>query len=107
MPQGGSLSITTESGDGQWVKVRIRDTGEGIQPEDLSHLFEPFFSKRTGGSGLGLFVVKMVVDELQGKIEVDSKPGQGSEFVVALPAAGEDSPLARTAGEPEKKPTRP
>jgi signal transduction histidine kinase len=90
MPQGGALFVTTEAGENDTVQVVIKDTGEGIQPEDISHLFEPFFSRRAGGSGLGLFVVKMIIDELKGHIDVRSKVSQGTVFTVSLPRLREE-----------------
>jgi signal transduction histidine kinase len=86
MPRGGDLTTQTywdpETG---MVNIRIKDTGEGIQAEDVAHIFEPFFSKRVGGSGLGLFVVKMIIDELRGRIEVKSEAQRGTVFSIFLP----------------------
>jgi signal transduction histidine kinase len=86
MPRGGELFTHTywdqETG---MVNIRIKDTGEGISAEDLGHIFEPFFSKRVGGSGLGLFVLKMIIDELRGRIEVKSELQKGTTFSMFLP----------------------
>lgn len=94
MPRGGELTTRTywdpEIGR---VSVRIQDTGEGIRAEDLSHIFEPFFSKRAGGSGLGLFVVKMIIDELRGSIEVKSEQERGTVFTIYLPYIKNEKPL--------------
>jgi len=86
MPRGGELTTRTywDTETGR-VNVRIQDTGEGISPSDLTHIFEPFFSKRAGGSGLGLFVVKMIIDELRGSIEVKSEHERGTVFSIYLP----------------------
>jgi signal transduction histidine kinase/CheY-like chemotaxis protein len=75
----------------QLLTLVIRDTGIGISPEALLHIFDPFYrgpgaAKMAQGSGLGLAVVRSLVDLLQGTIEVDSQLGQGSSFVVRLPA---------------------
>ena len=76
------------------VRVRIRDEGRGIPDADLERIFEPFFRGRSAradqveGSGLGLSVVKRVVEAHGGRVEVSSEPGEGSTFIVDLPAAG-------------------
>lgn len=84
MPQGGELKIELE-GDENQETVVITDTGEGMRPEAIPHIFEPFFTQKPGGSGLGLFVVKMIVDELNGRIQVESIPNIGSTFRVSFP----------------------
>lgn len=86
MPVGGRLSVYSYIAQ-EMVSVKIEDTGKGIGVEDLEHLFEPFFSKQSGGSGLGLFVVKMIVDELNGKIQVHSCLNEGTQFIVSLPVS--------------------
>lgn len=94
MPQGGELKVQTNfNPENGLVCVHSIDSGEGILPEDIDHLFEPFFSRRTGGSGLGLFVVKMIVDELKGRIEVNSKRNEGSVFTILLPVHKEEKVL--------------
>jgi signal transduction histidine kinase len=90
MPSGGVLvvSAATDSRDGRaWVKVTVRDTGTGILPENRERLFEPFFTTRAdqGGSGLGLSVTYGIVTDHGGRIDVESRPGEGSTFVVWLP----------------------
>lgn len=87
MTQGGLLCIDTfYHPDTCRVGISSADTGEGIEPADIPHVFEPFFSRRPGGSGLGLFVVKTIIDEMRGAIDVESKLGQGSRFIIYLPA---------------------
>jgi signal transduction histidine kinase len=85
MSAGGMLKVSTE-GEEDGITITVEDNGLGIYQEDIEHLFEPFFSKQSGGSGLGLFVVKMIVDEFKGSIKVDSTVGQGTKFTIALPA---------------------
>jgi signal transduction histidine kinase len=87
MPGGGELYISTRQADKDTVCVEIKDTGEGIGKEDIEHLFEPFFSRKISGSGLGLFMVKMIIDELKGDIKVDSTPHQGTTFNIFLPGS--------------------
>jgi two-component system sensor histidine kinase PilS (NtrC family) len=74
-------------GDGQpWTRLTVADTGSGIPKADLDHIFEPFFSTKSGGSGLGLPTVARIVDDHRGTIEVDSEAGRGTTVVVRLPA---------------------
>lgn len=90
MPQGGVLVVGTgiRPADGM-IAVTSADSGEGIEPADLPHVFEPFFSRKPGGSGLGLFVVKTILDEMRGSVTAASQPGQGSVFTIALSPAVE------------------
>jgi two-component system cell cycle sensor histidine kinase/response regulator CckA len=73
---------------GRYVRMTVTDTGEGIKPEHLPRIFEPYFSTRQSGSGLGLATVHSIVKKHGGGIEVQSAPGQGTMFQVWLPAAG-------------------
>ncbi len=73
--------------DGRSVLIRVRDTGAGIAPEAQARIFEPFFTTRGQGTGLGLAIALGVARAHGGTIEVSSTPGQGSEFVLRLPAA--------------------
>jgi signal transduction histidine kinase len=87
MPHGGQLTITLTSTPGNEIALEISDTGAGIENENLDKIFDPFFTtkEKTQGSGLGLFVVKQIVSEYNGKIEVKSEPGKGTTFVVRFP----------------------
>lgn len=89
MPDGGSLSVTSESMDKKWVTVSVADTGLGIPEENLSKLFEPLFTTKAKGIGLGLAVTKTMVEAHGGTIEVQSEVGRGSTFTVRLPIRGE------------------
>ena len=89
MPDGGKLTVCTRmTEDRRFVEIEISDTGCGIPQEHLSKLFDPFFStKRTGeGTGLGLSVTLGIVEKHNGTIDVESQVGQGSSFVIRLPA---------------------
>ncbi len=86
MASGGELTAATETGAGQ-VKISIRDTGAGISPENLTHVFETFFTTKKHGTGLGLAICWRVVEEHHGAIEVRSEAGRGSTFIITLPAA--------------------
>ncbi|HFC97314.1 MAG TPA: response regulator, partial [Thermosulfurimonas dismutans] len=105
MPQGGDIFIQAEYQDGEVILV-IRDTGPGIPREIQSRIFEPGFTTKPAGTGLGLAVVKSVVERYGGEIEVFSLPGEGTTFRIRLPAAerpGEKEPPApETPVEPRK-----
>jgi nitrogen fixation/metabolism regulation signal transduction histidine kinase len=68
-----------------WVGIRFQDTGTGIAPEHLSHIFEPYFTTKDVGIGLGLALTKQIVEEHGGRIELTSQPGQGTLVRIRLP----------------------
>jgi len=82
---GGTIAITTGS-DGDFVHASLADSGPGIPASDLGKVFDPFFSTRDDGTGLGLTIVHRIIDEHDGHIEVDSGP-DGTVFRVSLPIA--------------------
>lgn len=87
MPGGGPLWIrTARSKQPVGVHIEFRDSGIGVAPDVLPRLFEPFFSTKPRGSGLGLFISYRIVQEHGGTITVESQPGAGSTFTVWLPA---------------------
>jgi signal transduction histidine kinase len=89
MGAGGTLTVRARAEDGA-VRVEIADTGSGI-PEEVRHrIFEPFFTTRATGTGLGLAVVKRILDDHRGTIEVESVEGAGTRFTVRLPLAGDE-----------------
>jgi signal transduction histidine kinase len=67
--------------------LRVRDSGPGIPAEHRARLFDPFFTAKDGGTGLGLALAKKIVDAHGGTIEVGGEAGRGAEFVVSLPKA--------------------
>jgi signal transduction histidine kinase len=87
MPNGGELYLSTSiSNNGtEAVSVSIRDTGCGIPPENLPQLFGPYFTTKQRGFGLGLSIVERIVQEHGGRIEVQSRVGQGSVFTLLFP----------------------
>jgi len=91
----GRVDITTEL-DLPEVAVRFRDNGRGVPPEHLPHLFEPLFTTKEQGMGLGLYSSKRIVEEEHGgSIEVDSRPDEGTEITVRLPVPNaEHTPVA-------------
>lgn len=90
MPQGGRLTVSVETDpNGDYVRIRVRDTGTGIPPGVLPQIFDPFFTTKEDQqrTGLGLAVARSIVEQHGGEIAVHSQPGEGTEFVVALPVA--------------------
>jgi len=84
MPGGGILKITLSSDD-RFVTVSFRDTGEGISPDHLSDIFQPYHTTKSEGSGLGLMIVQRIIRDHGGEIEVDTEPGVGTTFKLYLP----------------------
>jgi signal transduction histidine kinase len=97
MPEGGSLEICTGCKNGysfirgndiftcDAVEISIRDSGKGIHKDDLDKLFQPFFTRKTKGTGLGLALVKKVIDMHKGEVMVNSPAAGGAEFLIRLP----------------------
>ena len=83
---GGKLTVKLSS-ESDYATIKIKDTGEGISPENLEKIFEPYFSTKETGTGLGLAIVKKIIDDHNGKIEVESKEKEGTKFTVKLPKA--------------------
>jgi len=95
MPAGGRLTVTTRAlpaeaargnGVGGHVAVAFQDTGPGIPEQDLGRIFEPFYTTKDRGTGLGLAITHRFVELHGGRIEVESRPGEGATFTVVLPA---------------------
>lgn len=92
MPNGGALTLAAEyRTGGDHLTIIVRDTGHGIASKDLPHIFEPFYTtKKEGyGVGLGLSTAYGIIDRHQGKIEVTSSPGNGATFRIQLPLASQ------------------
>jgi len=91
-PEGGTVGIELSVSDRE-VKIIVRDNGSGISAEDLPYIFERFYradksrNRSTGGSGIGLTIAKSLVEAHNGKIEVKSELGKGTEFIVSLPSS--------------------
>jgi two-component system sensor histidine kinase FlrB len=86
MPGGGWIELGGHVlPDGSAVEVSVSDNGPGIPGEDLLHIFEPGFSRRANGPGLGLTVCRKIVDLHGGTIRVESRPGQGAKFTLTFP----------------------
>jgi len=87
-PPGG-IVVTLGRAEADAVVIEVRDTGEGIAPEDLPHVWERFYrANDNGGAGLGLAIVKEMTEAMGGAVSVESKLGEGSCFTVRLPVAG-------------------
>jgi signal transduction histidine kinase len=84
--EGGRLNIKIEPDrDPQFVRFEISDTGNGIPPENLAQIFEPYFSTKETGTGLGLAIVQKIIDLHNGTIDVESTEGEGTKFTIRLP----------------------
>lgn len=106
MPEGGVLTLRLSDADfvspyqlngviphGKYVRLTVSDTGSGIEPQNIDRIFEPFFTTKDEGigSGLGLSIVKSMVEDNHGFIRVDSQPGNGTQFEILLPVLDPDS----------------
>ncbi len=87
MPHGGTLRFTIETGRDGRALLKVHDTGTGIPPEQLARIFDLYFTTRVGGSGIGLSMVFRTVQLHDGDIDVESTPGTGTTFTIALPRA--------------------
>jgi len=84
MEAGGTITVTTAAENG-YVTVSVHDTGKGIPPDILPQIFNPFFTTKKTGTGLGLAVINKIIEDHHGNITVTSSPDQGTKFTVALP----------------------
>ena len=90
MPNGGQLRVSTNRiGDPSGISVSFTDTGPGIAPDALTHVFDPFYTTKPEGLGLGLYITRNIVEEHGGRIEVESLLGEGATFTVWLPTGEE------------------
>lgn len=98
MTRGGTLTLQTgESPDSAWVSVA--DTGAGIPQEQLARIFEPFYTTKKKGTGLGLMIVQRIVRAHNGRIELESTPGRGTRFRIWLPLSERKPRLLRAPEE--------
>jgi PAS domain S-box-containing protein len=84
MPDGGTLTVESTFNDYE-VRVAFSDTGKGISAENMNHLFQPFFTTRGTGTGLGLMIVRRIIREHGGEIDIESRVGKGTRFTLTLP----------------------
>ena len=83
MPEGGTLTLVSGRQAGR-VFVQISDTGEGIPPEVMGKIFQPFFSTKSKGSGLGLAISQKIIEAHRGEITIENTPHKGSRVTVFL-----------------------
>ena len=97
MTNGGTLSVATLADpDGVWVHVA--DTGGGISQEKMNRIFQPYFTTKEKGTGLGLMIVQRIIREHGGRIELESNTGEGTMFRLWFPLT-EQQPLRLTGGQ--------
>jgi signal transduction histidine kinase len=84
MPDGGALNVTLHPNDTH-LRIEFADNGPGIAAENLAQIFEPYYSTKETGIGLGLPLTKKIIEEHGGQISVASEPGQGTTFTVTMP----------------------
>ena len=84
MPDGGLLRLTAAASD-RFLALAFRDNGSGISPEDIGHIFEPYYTTKSKGSGIGLMIVQRIIQDHGGRMDVHSEPGVGTTFTLFLP----------------------
>jgi len=92
MSKGGRLSIIAYL-EKEYVIIEISDTGKGIRKQDISKIFNPFFTNKSNGVGLGLSVTHRIIQSHKGKIEVESKYHKGTKFTIKLPIFQDENKL--------------
>jgi signal transduction histidine kinase len=97
MPDGGTLRAELERTSAGRLRITFKDTGQGMTPEQVERLFEPFSSSTSGGTGLGLSIVYQIIRDHGGTINVRSREGEGTTIAIELPSMQEDqrSPVNR------------
>jgi two-component system NtrC family sensor kinase len=92
MTNGGTLTLAASSTNG-WLRIEVTDTGTGISPEILPHIFQPWITTKSAGqgTGLGLSITQDVISRFGGTVTAASKPGHGSTFTIELPAIRQDA----------------
>jgi signal transduction histidine kinase len=99
----GTVSVTTErwrdAAGTMLVILTVRDTGRGMMPEEVERIFEHFYTTKEGGTGLGLSIVRRLIADFDGTVKVESEPGKGTRFIVALPAIETAGRASRRAGD--------
>ncbi|MDW7709309.1 MAG: GAF domain-containing protein [Deferrisomatales bacterium] len=89
VPAGGEIRVWTDRVGGKphpWARVSVEDSGSGMDEETLAQVFNPFYTTKNEGTGLGLSIAHSIVEQHRGRIDVQSRPGRGSRFIVDLPA---------------------
>jgi two-component system, NtrC family, sensor histidine kinase PilS len=101
MPDGGTLTVEGRE-EGAWYSIKFRDTGRGMSEDEIARVFTPFSTNFDGGTGLGMAIVRRIVEDHGGAIDVESQPGEGTTVTILLPRNA-TTPLAagRVAAGPE------
>jgi two-component system NtrC family sensor kinase len=87
MPESGEIRLETGPATRPgWIRLLVADTGAGIAAEEISKIFDPFFTTKRTGTGLGLSVTYGIIQEHGGTVDVQSRPGAGTTFIISLPA---------------------
>jgi signal transduction histidine kinase len=89
MPEGGTLSINSKW-TAETLQLEITDTGKGIAEDQIKKIFEPFYTTKEQGLGLGMAYAKKILEEHGGSISLDSKSGEGTTIHITLPAGSEE-----------------
>jgi PAS domain S-box-containing protein len=98
MPNGGLLTIATQTSDNE-IRISVCDTGVGISEENLKKIFDPYFTTKDNGTGLGLTLVFKIIREHRGEISVESREGEGTNFEIILPAYQKEMRLIAYEGQ--------
>jgi PAS domain S-box-containing protein len=107
MTRGGTLTLQTGSGE-DLVWISVGDTGRGIAPEKINHIFEPFYTTKKKGTGLGLMIVQRIIRQHGGHIKLESHVGEGTTFRILLPSRERKPRLLRAVPhEPAETPAQP
>lgn len=101
MPSGGTLTLRSRREDGKIV-IEVADTGSGLTPEECERIFTPYYTSKQHGTGLGLAIVQSVVSDHNGRIGVQSQPGQGTKFTIELSRNRDAVRRVHAAGEGAK-----
>jgi two-component system, sporulation sensor kinase E len=104
MPDGGTLTVEATFNDFE-VRVSFEDTGKGISAEKINQLFQPFFTTRGMGTGLGLMIVRRIVREHGGEIDIASRVGKGTRITVSLPLVEKKVRLLEAGDSPSSPAT--
>ena len=96
MEKGGTLTVTSSAGENDHFDITVRDTGKGISPEQIKHIFDPYYTTKSKGTGLGLAIVHKIVEAHGGRITVESSIGEGASFSLSVPCG-----KGKEGGEPD------
>lgn len=89
--EAGEITVRMETAEGGWCRISFADNGPGMTPAEIAKAFDPFYTTREKGSGLGLAIVRKIVELHDGRVSIDSSPGEGTEVVVDLPVADSEA----------------